>query len=463
MTWIFEQNLDYEFPAANAKNFFLCFGAMEGGHFTCTIYSDFFAIVGALPAKPSSGSVSGGDGQGSTGGVAPVLGANDRSGVADETDSTAATPANGGQVPGDSQSSEPSPRPKVSGTLDLTASTPLVTYKDIPSSIRPTSRPTVAPSSTQITITTPLLEPTAEATLSPTNSNSTSPGRGGGLPIGAIVGIIMGVLVLLSILAALAIFFCLKRRRQRNGAQKHEQVMLTQAQGDNNSSDHFAEKDAVVTTLIHPNSNDTTFSHDSGVRQTLIPAGGINRSHSTRDAPAIYHDNDETRDIRLTPYTSRDDHIPSSTTPFIAGTVSSAPRRNPTNASQAPSAISALSRNTSTSTIASHQRSGSTEYSHSLPHNALHNINEEQSSSTNETPRYGDARHTPTFHTGVDGAVSVVQHGGVSSSPDTTTGVGSYLHTSEPGMSQEEMARLEDEERRIDEAIAAAERAKGLR
>lgn len=82
-------------------------------------------------------------------------------------------------------------------------------------------------------------------------------------------------------------------------------------------------------------------------------------------------------------------------------------------------------------------------------------------------------RHTPTFHTGgADGAISIVHSGvGEAASPvvqqrssDAPIGRGSgFLHASEPGMSEEEMARLEDEERRIDEAIAAAERARGLR
>ncbi|TAQ90516.1 hypothetical protein B7494_g1166 [Chlorociboria aeruginascens] len=54
-----------------------------------------------------------------------------------------------------------------------------------------------------------------------------------------------------------------------------------------------------------------------------------------------------------------------------------------------------------------------------------------------DVPIYGDARHSPQVFP-----------------------AGGSTFLSEPGMSQEELARLEDEERRIDEAIAAAERAR---
>ena len=54
-------------------------------------------------------------------------------------------------------------------------------------------------------------------------------------------------------------------------------------------------------------------------------------------------------------------------------------------------------------------------------------------------PIYGDARHTPTLY---ESSPSFMQ------TP--------FLHDAE-GMSEAEIARLEEEERRIDAAIAAAE------
>jgi hypothetical protein len=58
-----------------------------------------------------------------------------------------------------------------------------------------------------------------------------------------------------------------------------------------------------------------------------------------------------------------------------------------------------------------------------------------------------------------------VQRKPVGTPPAATTSVGTVApthHLHEPGMSDEEMARLEEEERRLDEAIAEAERRRGL-
>lgn len=60
-----------------------------------------------------------------------------------------------------------------------------------------------------------------------------------------------------------------------------------------------------------------------------------------------------------------------------------------------------------------------------------------------DVPLYGDARHVPQMYSGRD-----MQFASQSPTP--------FL--SEPGMSQEEIERLEEEERRIDAAIAEAER-----
>lgn len=62
-------------------------------------------------------------------------------------------------------------------------------------------------------------------------------------------------------------------------------------------------------------------------------------------------------------------------------------------------------------------------------------------------------------------ATPTVQRKPVGTPPAAATSVGTVApthHLHEPGMSDEEMARLEEEERRLDEAIAEAERRRGL-
>lgn len=351
------------------------------------------------------------------------------------------------------------PIPPREGTLFLEGGDAFVTYANIPQSYLPVSTtPSIISTSFGATATS---TPTAQTSIASgkTNTAPVSASRGG-LSTGAKVGIALGVLVLVSLLAAIALFFCLRRRkRAQSGAQKHEQVMLTHAQHENNSQDLLAEKDTAVHTLIHPNSNDSNFSrhdhaqtpNDSTLRQTLIPAGAVVDRHNSTHEPQhnVYRDADGSRDIQLTP--------------FVAPVPSAVPRRKPTNASIAPSAVSALSRNVSSSTTASRPRSPSLDY----PHHTLQDIGEETANSNNGAgvARYGETRHTPTFHTtGPGGAVSIVPAGASASA-----GVGGGAFLSEPGMSPAEVARLEEEERRIDEAIAAADqqrerdRNKGLR
>jgi hypothetical protein len=73
--------------------------------------------------------------------------------------------------------------------------------------------------------------------------------------------------------------------------------------------------------------------------------------------------------------------------------------------------------------------------------------------STHSHASFTGSNTSPPSHTPAPGAASAVSRKPVAVP---------VHHLHEPGMSEEEVARLEEEERRLDEAIAEAERRRGL-
>lgn len=277
----------------------------------------------------------------------------------------------------------------------------------------------VTVSATPSTVTVP--EPTA--TADSVSSSGSSSGKSK-LSTGAIVGIALGALVFVAFLALALIFLCFRRRRHRRerlASGVPEQVMLTRSPHDphSQSRDLLTEKETGHT-LIHPNSNDSNF------RQTLVHPNS-NDSNFTDHDPNNAGILPIQRHSALSPY----DSTPSA--PY-SGPAASPPRRKPTPATVA-SAVSRLSRNISSSNA----NPPSSPHNINSPSSAYESYHDNDTSSEDAQPRYGDARHSPQIFSGTLQAPFL----------------------SEPGMSAEEVARLDEEERRIDAAIAAAEARNG--
>jgi hypothetical protein len=290
-----------------------------------------------------------------------------------------------------------------------------------------TPAPTITGTSTSIaatvTVTTGSLTPTTSAVTITGSSNS-------GLSTGAKIGIAIGALGIFGLIL-LAILFFLRRKHAKRSAhmpldsnQPQEQVMLTRSMhtdsfdpsGNNGRSAILAEKEEAsssATAILRPESN----SSNSSPTQLQHPT------------------ETETRHV-VAPY------VPLPSLPY-SGNAASAPRRNPTNATVA----STVSRNISAASALS---SGPiSPRSQTTP--------TEEFSPYHDVPIYGDARHSPQIFQG---------HGHSHKNSTGSVGIGGggerALGTSSPfvtdEMTPEEIARLEEEERRIDAAIAEAER-----
>jgi hypothetical protein len=261
--------------------------------------------------------------------------------------------------------------------------------------------------------------PTTTTTITPTPTSadsavnaSPSSSHQSGLAVGAIVGIALGALVLLIALLLLALF-CLRRAHKNKNKQTHpppEQVLLTRGM------------------------------HADSFSQNVTPTEKISMTTASEALPlaqpADILSNDQSLPIQgntTPPYTSPPS-IPYSGVAAAVPTPASAPRRKPTTATMTSTVSRGLSASSNGSrSIAMSPRSDFEEY-HDMP----------------SIPVYGDARHIPQIFEGRP--VPERRH-----SPQIFEGRVPESFLSEEGLSPEEMARLEEEERRIDLAIAEAE------
>lgn len=257
-------------------------------------------------------------------------------------------------------------------------------------------------STTRTTTTTPGPSTTAEV-------NATSP-KGGksGLPMGAIIGIAVGGA---AILIAILIFAFLCYRHKRRTHSPSEQVLLADNMAHNTSHSRELEK----IELDSPTSN----SAGSGMLGSIL---------ETRPSSGPY------------------DHVQSSA-PY-AGPLGPHRRTASGERQLTPAPIpTALSRGASDASARAPVSPRST-----LHGNDARSLNrrsvDARSVSVYEEPYqdlpvYGETRHVPQVFNG-------------QSLPFLSQSPTPFL--SEPGMTEEEIERLEEEERRIDEAIAEAER-----
>jgi len=281
-----------------------------------------------------------------------------------------------------------------------------------------TSYPTTSETPSTVVMTTILA---VTSTTSSPSGEVSGKLKSSSLSVGAKVGIALGALALVALLLLLALFF-LRRKHSKRATEHHqtEQVMLTRSM----HTDSFG-RPAIITEKEEAISSAAALNR-AGDSPIHGPGGGV-IPEVTVPAPAPFP---QTRHTVLSPY----DPIPSAPYTGTIGTSNNnknnIPRRKPTAATMA----SAVSRGLSTASSVSagpisprsaHTGSGTTP------------SGSEEFETYRDVPVYGDARHVPQ----VVNATRIP-----------------FLGEETQGMSPEEVARLEEEERRIDLAIAEAER-----
>jgi hypothetical protein len=311
--------------------------------------------------------------------------------------------------------------PRFSGTptqaLAITQSTPVLSISNSPvRSTTPITQP-AAPTSSAVTVTAPAWTTTYTPVPSATAAASQSDASGSShskLGTGPIVGIAVGGAVVLILIAFLA-FFCVRRRRPDSEAKE---MLLQDGSAGSRDALHGVQGEKRPSSIIpsvpmlsfletRPSSG--PFDHLERSEPYFGPAGPMVRSRP-----------------------------PSTAVPGASTTTAS------TSTALAAGAAGAAA-------VAAAKRVSSTAESLMVPDHmseasAPLSPRTERSLSTysvpySDIPTYGETRHTPQLY----------------ESPSQTP----FL--SEPGMSAEELSRLEEEERRIDAAIAAAEAAEASR
>ncbi|RDL36696.1 uncharacterized protein BP5553_06048 [Venustampulla echinocandica] len=245
-------------------------------------------------------------------------------------------------------------------------------------------------------------------------SSDGSSNNKGGLSVGAKVGIAVGAVAVVLILLILALLFLRRKHRQRGAP---EQVMLNQSL-NTDSRDLITEKE--------------------------ISAGSF-------DAPvAAFSNSSPTSHVRhpsLSPYET----APSR--PY-SGSAAAIPRRSPTTNvfSDAVTGASAAAVGVAAAptTTVSREVSNASSAIISPRSTAASPTGNPHFEEYHDVPVYGDARHSPQVHAGASGSQQA-QH--LSESGD---------HSNYSTLSADEAARLreEEEERKIDAAIAEADRVK---
>jgi hypothetical protein len=310
--------------------------------------------------------------------------------------------------------------PRFSGTptqaLAITQSTPVLSISNSPvRSTTPITQP-AAPTSSAVTVTasawTTTYTPVPSAT-SPASQSDASGSSHSKLGTGPIVGIAVGGAVVLILIAFLA-FFCVRRRRPDSEAKE---MLLQDGSAGSRDALHGVQGEKRPSSIIpsvpmlsfletRPSSG--PFDHLERSEPYFGPAGPMVRSRP-----------------------------PSTAVPGASTTAS-------TSTALAAGALGASAGAAGAAAVAAAKRVSSTAESLMVPDHMSEapSPHTERSLSTysvpySDIPTYGETRHTPQLY----------------ESPSQTP----FL--SEPGMSAEELSRLEEEERRIDAAIAAAEAA----
>jgi hypothetical protein len=307
--------------------------------------------------------------------------------------------------------------PRFGGTptqaLAITQSTPVLSISNSPVRSTTSITQSAAPTSSAVTVTasdwTTTYTPVPSAT-SPASQSDASGSSHSKLGTGPIVGIAVGGAVVLILIAFLAIF-CVRRRRPDSEAKE---MLLQDGSAGSRDALHGVQGEK------RPSS--------------IIPSVPMLSFLETRPSPGPF-DHLERSEPYFGPAGPMVRSRPPSTAVPGASTTAS------TSTALAAGAADAA-------TVAAAKRVSSTAESLMVPDHMSEALSPrtERSLSTysvpySDIPTYGETRHTPQLY----------------ESPSQTP----FL--SEPGMSAEELSRLEEEERRIDAAIAAAEAAEASR
>ncbi|KAM3086666.1 hypothetical protein ACMFMG_000792 [Clarireedia jacksonii] len=291
----------------------------------------------------------------------------------------------------------------ISTPLSVTASSIFLSQSGATASLAPTQQSSSSTSTSYIaTVTTPpsanTPTPTNAADVSSTPASKSS--SSSGLSLGAKIGIALGALGFIFLLLLAALFLIRRRRRTHppNTSQTPENHLLASPFQNNDSRDLYVAEKLAPTTIQE--------------RETHTP---------------------------LTSYTEHDtsshQHLPLPGSAFTTSTpVPISPRRSQAATTISRDASVAVSRAVSDASQVS--RPGSRE------------LGIGERSLFDQEPYTDDVSHSGAGGSSSSGNLNV---------PKVYKGALQAPFLSEPGMSAEEVARLEEEERRIDEAIAEAE------
>ncbi|TEY73353.1 hypothetical protein BOTCAL_0079g00180 [Botryotinia calthae] len=316
--------------------------------------------------------------------------------------------------------------------LSVTARTTIL-LPSVGSVISPTTTLPNIPISTSyaLTVTTPILTPTGtddSASATGTSDSSTS-SNSNGLSIGAKIGIALGAIILVFLLL-LALLLLLRRRRKnppKNTSRTPENLLLSSSLKHNNDSNSlFIAEKLALTNRSDTNTPLTsrgagilggTFDHDDDLHQDL-PAPG---SAFTANIP-----------VPISPRRSQAANIlRSDAIGSRAVSIASGISRPVSPAHSSAGNVTSPSRQNSRDHIADRSIFDQQPYTDHIGASASSGI-----AGTN-AERNGERMNLDV--------------------PQVYKGALQAPFLSEPGMSAEEVARLEEEERRIDEAIAEAE------
>lgn len=269
--------------------------------------------------------------------------------------------------------------------------------------------------------TTETVFPTSTPTASVIAATSTDKSSSSKLGTGPIVGIAIGGVVVL-ILLIFAAFVCIRQRRNDNEVQ-HTLLHNGSTGSHDGSRGLQMEKSPSVTPtapmlpFLETRPSSGPFDHLELSEPYSGPAGPVMRARPSSSLPPMASIAPTSAAVASTPVTG------------IAAAVAAA---------AAASAAPGMALSTESPVVPDNMSESSAPLS---PRSTLRSVSAYSvpySVPYSDHPTYGDARHTPQLY----------------ESPSQTP----FL--SEPGMTAEELSRLEEEERRIDAAIAEAEAAR---
>ncbi|KAF3762490.1 hypothetical protein M406DRAFT_107916 [Cryphonectria parasitica EP155] len=352
-----------------------------------------------------------------------------------------------------------------------TAALPQQTTAFIPVSTSGAPTPTVSGEGTSSPSATAVMSSSPTSTLPPnadndSSSNSSDGGHHyGSLSIGAIVGIAIGGAVFLILIFAIAAWLCLRaRRRQRDG------VMVVR-RGE--AQDMLAEKDTHSTTMMME--PDTPYSEDARSHRLLDRGGaGMSRLNGSSASMSITGEAagaraagrgrslSSTRRGSAAYSSLRGPVPPIGTTASMGGSAAGGDSPTHTHPGSSSSPVGSPIGRSSTQQERAAASFGRTMSHKNSASNLSNVINADHNARDLEPPsaisadsvheNLGGGGSAPGSRTGTP-QFGPTRFGGRSDTPGGVSISDQYAHLVEDGMTEDEIRRLEEEERALDEAI----------